>query len=95
MTRGDSRRDFIKGALAAGIVSEGNLVALGSDNPAAASTATRPQPRIMYYTDGRHPLTYMYEPPMQKEECEAAVDHRGIDVLPARRTPHATRYESR
>ena len=32
------------------------------------------QPRIMFYHDGRHPLIYMYEPPMQKEEYEAAVD---------------------
>ena len=33
-----------------------------------------PQSRIMFYHDGRHPLIYMYEPPMQKEEYEAAVD---------------------
>lgn len=33
-----------------------------------------PNPRIMFYHDGRHPLIYMYEPPMQKEEYEAAVD---------------------
>ena len=32
------------------------------------------KPRIMFYSDGRHPLLYMYEPAMQKEECEAAVD---------------------
>ncbi len=32
------------------------------------------QPRIMFYHDGRHPLIYMYEPPMQKEEYESAVD---------------------
>ena len=31
-------------------------------------------PRIMFYHDGRHPLIYMYEPPMQKEEYEAGVD---------------------
>ena len=29
---------------------------------------------MMFYHDGRHPLIYMYEPPMQKEEFEAAVD---------------------
>lgn len=29
---------------------------------------------MMFYHDGRHPLIYMYEPPMQKEEYEAAVD---------------------
>ena len=33
-----------------------------------------PQPHVMFYHDGRHPLIYMYEPPMQKEEYEAAVD---------------------
>ena len=31
-------------------------------------------PSIMFYHDGRHPLIYMYEPPMQKAEYEAAVD---------------------
>ena len=31
-------------------------------------------PRIMFYHDGRHPLIYMYEPPMQKEEYEQAID---------------------
>ena len=33
-----------------------------------------PKPKIMFYQDGRHPLIYVYEPPMQKEEYEAAVD---------------------
>jgi len=28
----------------------------------------------MFYHDGRHPLIYMYEPPMQKEEYQEAVD---------------------
>jgi hypothetical protein len=32
------------------------------------------KPRIMFYHDSRHPLIYMYEPPIQKEEMEAAVD---------------------
>jgi hypothetical protein len=32
------------------------------------------RPKIMFYNDGRHPLIYMYEPPMQKEEYEAAID---------------------
>ena len=31
-------------------------------------------PKLMFYHDGRHPLIYMYEPPIQKEEYEAAVD---------------------
>lgn len=28
----------------------------------------------MFFNDGRHPLIYMYEPPIQKEEYQAAVD---------------------
>lgn len=31
-------------------------------------------PKLMFYHDGRHPLIYMYETPMQKEEYEQAVD---------------------
>lgn len=33
-----------------------------------------PEPRIMFYHDGRHPLIYMYEPPIQPEEYEQGVD---------------------
>ncbi len=33
-----------------------------------------PKPRMMYYTDARHPLVYMYEPPMRKEEFESTID---------------------
>ena len=32
------------------------------------------KPRMMFYHDGRHQLIYAYEPPMQKEEYESAVD---------------------
>jgi hypothetical protein len=32
------------------------------------------KPKIFFYHDGRHPLIYMYEPPMQKEEYEAGVN---------------------
>ena len=32
------------------------------------------KPCMMFYHDGRHPLIYMYEPPMRKEEYEAGVD---------------------
>ena len=32
------------------------------------------KPRIMFYHDGRHPLIYMYEPPIEKVEYEAGVD---------------------
>ena len=33
-----------------------------------------PKPRLMFENDSRHTLIYMYEPPIQKEEHEAAVD---------------------
>ncbi len=33
-----------------------------------------PKPRIMFYHDGRHPLIYMYEPPIERREYEAGVD---------------------
>ena len=32
------------------------------------------KPRLMYYHDGRHPLIYMYEPPIHREQYEQAVD---------------------
>ena len=32
------------------------------------------KPTMMFYHDGRHPLIYMYEPPMQVEEYQQAVD---------------------
>ena len=32
------------------------------------------KPRMMFYHDGRHPHIYLYEPPMQREEYEAAID---------------------
>lgn len=32
------------------------------------------KPRVMFDTDARHPLIYMYETPMQKEEYQSAVD---------------------
>ena len=31
-------------------------------------------PKMMFYHDGRHPLIYMYEPPIHREEFEAGVD---------------------
>ena len=33
-----------------------------------------PRPRIMFDHDGRHPLIYMYEPPIFREELEAGID---------------------
>ena len=32
------------------------------------------KPKFMFYHDGRHPLIYMYEPPIEKIEYEAGVD---------------------
>jgi len=68
------RREFIKSALAAGVVSS----AQSNEQASGASTdecrTRKKQPRFMFYHDGRHPLIYMYEPPMQKEEFEAGVD---------------------
>ena len=58
------------------------------------------KPRIMFYHDGRHPLLYMYEPAMQKEECEAAVDELAGTPVEAlmfclgRRADSPTRYRS-
>ena len=63
------RRKFLKAGLSAG--------AVAASSSTAASGATEKagkQPNLLFYHDGRHPLIYMYEPPMQKEQYEAAVD---------------------
>ena len=71
------RRPFVSAALIAGLL--GSAIA----SQASGRTLPRPHfsgreagknPRIMFYNDGRHPAIYMYEPPMQKEQFEAAVD---------------------
>jgi len=36
--------------------------------------STHALPRLAFYHDGRHPLIYMYEPPIQREEYEQGVD---------------------
>lgn len=68
------RRNFLKASLGAG-----SLAAPATARPlpqALAQDQQRPrsQPRMLFYHDGRHPLIYMYEPPMEKEQYEAAVD---------------------
>ena len=68
MSQRDTRRNFMKGALAAGLVGEASLSALNAADSSSAAAVPHVKPRIMYYTDGRHPLVYMYEPPMRKEE---------------------------
>ena len=71
------RRRFFQKAAAAGLA--GSLTSLSPQaRPAKASASAAGgaarKPRIMFYHDGRHPLIYMYEPPMQKEEFESSVD---------------------
>lgn len=68
------RREFMKTALVAGVVS-GAAANEGASGAATDDSRDRQRkPRFMFYHDGRHPLIYMYEPPMQKEEFEAGVD---------------------
>ena len=67
------RRQFMKTALAAGLSST-TVPAAASLNDGASVHASKRKPRIMFYNDCRHPAIYMYEPPMQKEQFEAAVD---------------------
>ena len=63
------RRNFLKAGLSAG------AAAASSSTAASATTAKMgKKPKLLFYHDGRHPLIYMYEPPMQKEQYEAAVD---------------------
>lgn len=64
------RRSFLKTSLTAGTLATASAAVPAQSNPAG-----RPkQPRLLFYHDGRHPLIYMYEPPIQKEQYEAAVD---------------------
>ena len=71
------RRRFFQTAAAAGLaggLGPASLQARQAEaSPSAAGRGAR-KPRIMFYHDGRHPLIYMYEPPMQKEEYDSAVD---------------------
>ena len=70
------RRQFMKTALAAGLTSAAVPAASGAGRAAsgAGGHGGRKKPRIMFYNDARHPAIYMYEPPMEKEQFEAAVD---------------------
>ncbi|MDE2755841.1 MAG: hypothetical protein OXI92_04740, partial [Acidobacteriota bacterium] len=70
------RRQFMKTALAAGLTSAAVPAssAAGRPAPGASDQGGRKKPRIMFYNDARHPAIYMYEPPMEKEQFEAAVD---------------------
>lgn len=71
------RRKFMHAVLTAGVATRVSPLKAAAPVPSSGAppaNETRKKPRIMFYHDGRHPLIYMYEPPMQKEEFEAAVD---------------------
>ena len=92
------RRDFVRTALAAGLA-PGLLAPPAPAEPARPrSGAARKKPRIMFFHDSRHPLMYMYEPPIQKQEVEAAVDElvetsvEALNVLPGGRPHRLSRH---
>ncbi len=71
------RREFVRTALTAGLASSAvpsGAVGLASPSLGPKRPGSEKKPRIMFYHDSRHPAVYMYEPPMEKEEFEAAVD---------------------
>ena len=70
------RRRFFQTAMVAGLSGglRRNPVVAGPTGVSSTKSSIPKKPRIMFYHDGRHPLIYMYEPPMQKEEYESAVD---------------------
>ena len=71
------RRHFVRSAIAAGLspaalpLSSGEKL-LQPKEP--KNEAFSRKPRIFFFHDSRHPLMYMYEPPIHKEEVESAVD---------------------
>ena len=77
------RRRFFLTALTAGLSSRLTKVR-GETARKSRSSSGSPIPRIMFTHDSRHPAVYMYEPPMEREEFEAAVDELAgtpVDVL--------------
>ena len=71
------RRDFMRTAVTAGLASttlSPQARGVIQNLPSLETHGVRKKPRIMFYHDGRHPAIYLYEPPMKKEEFEAAVD---------------------
>ncbi len=76
------RRGFFKAALTGALFSSTGLSRGGSQGQTFKSGGRRP--RIMFFHDSRHPAIYMYEPPMERQEFEAAVDELEIaDDLPS------------
>ena len=71
------RRRFFQTAAAAGLAggpASPSPQAQRAQASASAEGGAARKPRILFYHDGRHPLIYMYEPPMRKEQFESAVD---------------------
>ncbi len=68
------RREFMETALAAGAITSAVPTAYAAESSTPANRPARKKPRIMFFNDSRHPAAYMYEPPMEKEEFESAVD---------------------
>lgn len=68
------RRNFLKAGLGAGSLAAPAAARALPQAPAQDQQRQRSHPRLLFYHDGRHPLIYMYEPPMEKEQYEAAVD---------------------
>ncbi|MDE2964387.1 MAG: hypothetical protein OXU26_10770 [Acidobacteriota bacterium] len=71
------RHRFFQTAAAAGLAggpASPSLPAQPARASASADGGPARKPRILFYHDGRHPLIYMYEPPMRKEQFESAVD---------------------
>ncbi len=68
------RRNFLKAGLGAGSLAAPVAARALPQAPAQDQQRPRSQPRMLFYHDGRHPLIYMYEPPIEKEQYEAAVD---------------------
>ena len=66
------RRGFFKTALMGALFSSTGLSRGGGQGQTSKSGGRRP--RIMFFHDARHPAIYMYEPPMERQEFEAAVD---------------------
>ena len=70
------RREFMQTALFSGLASTmsgGRAAGAGGKAPGHPG-GTGNRPRIMYFNDSRHPLAYMHEPPVGKEEWESCVD---------------------
>ena len=67
------RRSFFLTALTAGLSSR-LTAARAATSRGSRESPDSSTPRIMFTHDSRHPAVYMYEPPMEREEFEAAVD---------------------